>query len=555
MSVSAIRLILLLDICSIADCQSSASLITHSKEDWLNDGKLVAVRDFPHSSCTVGIYDPLCWQSLNMSAWLRDWYQRLETCPSGNNIDTRACRPVDEPWTTTFLRVAQNITGGPGCTELNAYIDNPPTSKDIQFPDAEEAARYRYVCYIMHGKSKANLELINMLNCGSGINFFFSNWYQGMYNAAIESGNLVNNIVLAVDPPNTRKHVLVSDVLGALSAGLAFLAIPEAAALAGAAAVIAPLFVKAIQQAPGIAKLIWPLGTSQRETIEIGQLYGQLSTILQGLAPRIQGALAAVMGQSQNDITGFLAFAEQGIFSRPRDQWPDIVNDTRGLLVGFTTFLVSEALILGGWHVSVALGVNPLKSSGPDASCPYWQCDCGKFLSLDCTGYDNYSQCENNPWWYSNRTNSAYTLSKDPYNGFFHSSTHNEKNPTHLMRTIFENGWSSGALLLENAGLCVLQSSVANSFKSPTLRQQLSRILPALNSLTRRPEPCRGAPPSSRGFFIEEISRGTLRLNHPNDTLYNFTEGGIVDFNCTSQLNLTVFRDWASVWYLHRDLF
>ena len=214
-----------------------------------------------------------------------------------------------------------------------------------------------------------------MLKCGLGINFFFSNWYQGMYNAAIESGNLVNNIVLAVDPPNMKKHVLISDMLGALSAGLAFLAIPEAAALAGSAAVIAPLFLTAIQQAPGIAKIIWPVGSSQRETVEIGQLYSQLSTILQGLAPRIQGALGAVMGKEQNDTSEnhsseFLAFAEQGIFSGPRDQWPDIVNDTRGLLVGFTTFLVSEAMILDGWHVSVALGVDPLKMSSINASCP-----------------------------------------------------------------------------------------------------------------------------------------------------------------------------------------
>ena len=171
-----------------------------------------------------------------------------------------------------------------------------------------------------------------------------------MYNAAIESGNLVNSIVLAVDPPDKSKHVLITDVLGALSAGLAFLAIPEAAALAGAAAVIAPIFLKAIQQAPGVAKIIWPPGTVQRDVIEIGQVYSQLNTVLQGLAPRIQGALAAVMGagEDQNDIFAFLAFAEQGIFSEPRDRWPDIVNDTRGLLVGFTTFLVSEALILDG---------------------------------------------------------------------------------------------------------------------------------------------------------------------------------------------------------------
>ena len=192
--------------------------------------------------------------------------------------------------------------------------------------------------------------------------------------------------------------------------------------------------------------------------------------------------------------------------------------------------------------------------SAPNASCPYWQCDCGdKFLDLGCTGYDNYSQCQDNPWWYGKHSNSAYTLSKDPYDGYWHSATHNEKNPIQLMQTIFENGWSSGALLLENAGLCVLQSSVVESFNTPALRLQLSRLLPALNSFTYGSGSCQGTL-SSRGFFVEEIAQGTLRLNHPNETLYNFTQSGVVDFNCTSQLNLTVLRDWASVWYLHRDL-
>ena len=228
-----------------------------------------------------------------------------------------------------------------------------------------------------------------------------------MHNAAIEAGDLVNSIVLAVDPPNKSSHVVLSDLLGALSAGLAFLVIPEAAALAGAAAIIAPIFLRAIQQAPAIAKIIWPVRTAERKLIEIGQLYSQLGTVVQALGPRIQAALAAVEGENQNDISGFLAFAQQGVFSKPRDQWPDIANDTRGLLVGFTTFLVSEAVLLDGWHVSVALGVNPLEMSGDNAKCPYWQCDCGKFLDLGCKSYDEHWQCKDNYWWYGRQSSSA----------------------------------------------------------------------------------------------------------------------------------------------------
>ena len=109
-------------------------------------------REMPHPSCTVGTYNSACWQSLNLSAWLTEWYQQLRICPDVENVDTRNCRSINEPWTTAFLRIAQNITGGSGCTELNACIDNPPTSKDINFVDAIEAARYRYICYNIYGK-------------------------------------------------------------------------------------------------------------------------------------------------------------------------------------------------------------------------------------------------------------------------------------------------------------------------------------------------------------------------------------------------------------------
>lgn len=248
---------------------------------------------------------------------------------------------------------------------------------------------------------------------------------------------------------------------------------------------IAPIFLTAIQQAPAIAKIIWPVGTVQRELIEIGELYNQLGTVVQALSPRIQAALAAVEGKDQDDVSGFLAFAQQGAFSKPRDQWPDVANDTRGLLVGFTTFLVSEALLLSGWHVSVALGVNPLNMSGPGAECPYWQCDCGdKFLDLGCVEYDSHWQCKDSYWWYGKKSNSAYTLSKDPYNGYFHLGSHNEKDPTQLMTTIFEQNWSSGELLLENAGLCVLQSAIRDSFTTPAQQAQLVGQFAALNSWT-----------------------------------------------------------------------
>ena len=334
-----------------------------------------------------------------------------------------------------------------------------------------------------------------------------------MYNAAIEAGDLVNSIVTTVDPPNKSFHVFISDLLSALSSGLAFLAIPEAAALAGAAATIAPTFLKAIQQAPSVAKSIWPPGTVQRDVIEIGQIHNQLSTVLDRLSPRITNALATVQGRNQTDISAFLAFAQQGAFSNPRDQWPDIASDTKGLLVGFTTFLVFELLLLDGWHVSVALGVNSTNMSGSDARCPDWQCDCGKFLDLGCTSYDNHSQCKNNYWWYGRKTGNVYTLSKDPYNDYFQSASHNEKDPTQLMQAIFKYGWSSGELLLVNAGLCVLLSYLSSI---SSLSVDIIAAVVAVFSPSDSSQPCPRP-------FVPRIYEGKPKLDYPNDTLYSFT--------------------------------
>ena len=106
-------------------------------------------------NCLLGIYDPDCWQDLDLSDWLRKWHQNLQPCSHEHNVDTRNCQPAGEPWTTTFLRIAQNVTDSSGCTELNACLDNPPTSKDIVFQKADEAARYRYICYNIYGITRS----------------------------------------------------------------------------------------------------------------------------------------------------------------------------------------------------------------------------------------------------------------------------------------------------------------------------------------------------------------------------------------------------------------
>ena len=188
-------------------------------------------RETPESRCILGIYDSSCWRILNLSDWLSNWNSTTPPCVTETDTSAR-CRAAGEAWTTTFLRIAQNITGGPDCVLLDACLGDSPNSNQIRKDiDSLEAARYRYVCYNIYGTSFKWLYPIRWLIVETAINFFFSNWYTAMHNAALQASDLVVSIVEAVDPPKKKSNVLLTDILSSLSAGLAFLAIPEAAAL------------------------------------------------------------------------------------------------------------------------------------------------------------------------------------------------------------------------------------------------------------------------------------------------------------------------------------
>lgn len=408
-----------------------------------------------------------------------------------------------------------------------------------------------------------------------------------MYNAATQAGNLISAIVEAIDPPTQQRRVVLNDLLSALGAGLAFLAIPEAAALGtlyvtverlrfsdfllgGAAAAIAPIFLTAIQQAPGIGRLIWPIGSIERTTMEISVLLTQLDTVIEALSPRIAQALSNVMGTDQTDISTFLAFAETTHFSGPRHDFPDLTQDTRGLLIGFTTFLVSEALSIDGWHVAVSLDTNPLALEiNGSAACPEWvevietqtTTSCDKFPSLGCTTYDDFGQCQDSYWRYSQTSKTSFTLAKDSYYGYWQSASKAERHPSSILHTIFENRWSTGQLLLENAGYCVLEPALWQFENSGKLGSEERISFAEYKEGIERThinvlEDWRSTYYSRHSSqpIADDIALRDLRVSPPNGTNYTITNRGVTDYNCTTQLNLTIYSDWPSIWYLHRKL-
>ena len=145
---SVMHLFIIVLMCSMA----RISLGLQSQQTGLDNthsGVLLA-RQASLSECINGIYDSSCWDVLDLTGWLYVWYNSTPPCPpdvSGN------CIAPDETWTDAFLRIAQNITGGPSCVDLYACQGDAPNSNQIRTDvTSTEAARYRYVCYNIYGK-------------------------------------------------------------------------------------------------------------------------------------------------------------------------------------------------------------------------------------------------------------------------------------------------------------------------------------------------------------------------------------------------------------------
>ncbi|KAL8898170.1 MAG: hypothetical protein Q9207_006836 [Kuettlingeria erythrocarpa] len=439
------------------------------------DDSRIQRRD-PVEDCKNGIYHSSCWNTLGLTQWLSDWDTTTELCTTSK---TNSCRAVDELWTDAFLRIAKDEPRGSSCVKLHAcLIEAVPDLKDIR-PDESEVdrIRYQYILYNIYGEIAIASLFTARLDKAVAINSFLVTGTRcGTTPPSRRKAEIVN-IVQTIDQPNKKSRVLLHDILSALTAGLAFPAIPKAAALAGAAATIAPIFLKTIQQAPGVAKIIWPLGTVEREIIEIGALGSQLAKVTAAFSDRISQALASVMGRDESDQSAFLAFAQDGAFPRSADRFPDIANDTRGLLIGFTTYFVSETLVLTGWHAVVLLDTDRLWLTSGSTTCPRWvtsrvngywrderqacpQVTGVNYGDVQCSAYDGYGQCKDSYWWYSDRTRAALTLAKPPYYGVWSKASKEEKDPTLILHTIFANGWSTGQLLLENAGRCVVVTAL-----------------------------------------------------------------------------------------------
>jgi hypothetical protein len=171
---------------------------------------------------------------------------------------------------------------------------------------------------------------------------FFLNYNTALFEAGQLAGLKVGNIVNTINPIK-KKNVGLNDVLTALSVGLAFLPGPEA--------FLSKALVIGAQQAPGVAKYLYPIGTTDSQDIDMDYLSGNLSTTVQSLQTSISQALPAMV----NDTTAFAAFAAGGTFSQAL---PNITDFTDSILNGLDAYLISQAYQLNGVFITRQLNTS-----------------------------------------------------------------------------------------------------------------------------------------------------------------------------------------------------
>lgn len=256
---------------------------------------------------------------------------------------------------------------------------------------------------------------------------FFNGYYSAIGNARSAATDSIGAIVALLDPPKQTNGVL-NDLLTALSVGLSFLA-PDAGPLVKAV-------VTGLQQAPSVAKYLFPVGTLDTQVAQFDQIANSMGTVTTYLQHNVTQALAAV----QNDTATFLAITGSGNFSVT--PVPTISDQSDSILTALNTYVISQCLHANNWVIARAIDtdVNELQANGSAAG---WDIpNCGK-------GYDGQSLC--GAYYFNQAIDVSFTLTN---NGDL------SKDPTKVMDQLFAN-WTTPDQLFNGAAQCQAQGGSA----------------------------------------------------------------------------------------------
>ena len=172
------------------------------------------------------------------------------------------------------------------------------------------------------------------------------------------------------------------------------------------------------------------------------------------LRSRVQYGIQSVT----DNLDAFRNATENGAFASAQ-QW-SIPLGPGIILQPLNTYLVSSILAQNDWTVLALVGIDVAALSQPAiGTLPEWvlsNCpSCTVPVNLGCTSYDANSQCGR--WWYSQNLNSSFTLVQ---------AGNSSNDPINLIATVFQQGWTTGESLFENAAICDGPSSLVKTLES-----------------------------------------------------------------------------------------
>jgi hypothetical protein len=222
----------------------------------------------------------------------------------------------------------------------------------------------------------------------------------------------------------------IFNILSVLAVGLAFLGAPSIAvgtlALESSISYASQSLLISMQQTPGLTKALWPTGTEDSKSIQVGALDTFLGNATQQMADMMNRGVQLLM----SDMPSFVTFAESGRFSGRETM--SLPQKTAGLDFALSTYMLSEAMAQNGWYITPYRGTYTRDQAGQGPE------GCTMDDNNVCTIYDLVT-------YWSSSTGRIYNLN---------NGRGNHVTPYKLVQAIVANGWASLEVLFDGAFNC-----------------------------------------------------------------------------------------------------
>ena len=193
-----------------------------------------------------------------------------------------------------------------------------------------------------------------------------------------------------------------------------------------------------LQQAPGVAKAMWPAGTTDSQIFQISAL----ETELAAAKTQIEGVINNGLGLIMSDIPTFVNFASSGAFSG--HDTLSLPNVTTGLDFALKTYMTSESLSQNGWSGAI-MGTFPASAFAGAGNCANVT---GGVICSETGDSTHYSQSDGLFW--SQGTGRQYLLRQSKGKGWSYP----------ILNAINANGWADLGTLFDGAYSCTYDGKI-----------------------------------------------------------------------------------------------